>query len=242
MPRTYRGSSATPLLADYLRANQQQGAQQAGALSQRLAQEGQQARSAVDDAQAKVEAARLGDFASPAAEMFSELQYQQAPKVVNGPAVDFAGAGVNSGALQQQVGQAASNAGLTGSLAGIGALNAQKYGYGAAGASAAPRSTGASMLDAAAIQAGGGRQLRAAGRQNMGLRDYLGGAETRGNEAAVAKARPYMVASPSTPQPRVIGRAAVQANGALTPPHNDPWAPFEIWNLGKNKKPNNGAP
>lgn len=213
MPRPHsfpRGSTSQPTLADYLHANEQQGAQQAGKLSQGLAQEGQQARSAVDTAEGQVRDSRLGTMAgalgsmAPGGDMGRAIAgvgtaFRQAPSVVNGPAVDFAGAGVDSGKLQKRVGHAVADAGLSQSLAGIGALTAQKYGYLVASAAPSTRTTGASLFDAATTQAGGGRQLRAAGRKNLGLQDYMGGAVKRGNDAAVAAAQPFIV-SPSAPQ------------------------------------------
>jgi len=228
MPRTYtgtRGSSAQPMLADYLRANTQQGAQQAGALAQGLMQEGQQARSAVDDAQAHVSLSRLGST--------GDVSPYEAQRALSRPDVDLAGAAVDASALQQQVGRATADAGLANSAGGIGALNAMKYG------SAAPRSAGASMFDAAVAQNAGGRQIRAAARPMGGLQEYLSGAVGRGNADATAKAQAILDAQPkapaAAPTPQVVaGPAITQAAGNLTSPESSYNHLFGL-RLGKKK-------
>lgn len=211
------------MLSDYLRANQQQGARQAGALAQGLKQEGQQARSAVDDAQAHVSLSRLGSTGA--------VSPYEAQRALSRPDVDFAGAGVDAGALQQQVGRATADSGLAGSISGIGALNAMRYG------TAAPRSSGASMLDAAVTQAGGGRQLRAAARPALSLQDYLSGAVNRGNTDATTKAQAILDAQPKAPTtvPQVVAApAATQATGNLTSPESSYNHLFGL-RLGKKK-------
>lgn len=220
MPRSFaRGSTGAPLLADYLRLNEQQGAQQAGQVAQGLAQQGQQARAAVDDATAHVSLSRLGST--------GEVSPYEAQRALARPDVDLAGADVDTTALTRQVNRAATAGGLAGSVPGIGTLNALRYGTGA------PHSAGGSMFDAAVANNAGGRQIRAAARPMGTLMDYMGGAAKRGNEAAVTQAQHYLV--PPTPKPpssaqpppmqRVpaVGRPNAPENSGQTPTARDYW-------------------
>jgi hypothetical protein len=204
-----RGSGGAPLLRDYLVANQQQGAQQAQGMAQYLGQEQSGARSQVDAAEKAITAQRLqpaygtigqvggtvpgvGGPATPSVEM--------AGKVLEGPRVEMSETEPGRAAVSQ-VGRASAMGQLATTPAGMATINAQRYGMGA------PRTSGGSMLDAAATNYGGGGQVRQQARQGAGLRAHLTGAVDRGNTAAEAQARQWIAAG--TPPP---------ADPTLTPP------------------------
>jgi hypothetical protein len=205
-PSRQRGSGG-PLLRDYLTANKQQGAQQAQGMATYLGQQQQGARSQVDAAQQAITQQRLqpaygtqgqvggvgvpgiGGYATPTPEM--------ANKVLEAQQVQAGETEAGRSAISQ-VGRASALGQMATTPAGMAAINAQRMGMGG------PRTSGGSMLDAATTNYGGGGQVRAQARQGAGLRDYLTGATTRGNEAAEAQARQWIAAGTppsSTPAP-----------------------------------------
>lgn len=186
-----RGSSAQPLLREYLTANMQQGAQQAQEMAAQLGQQQQSTRAAVDAGEAEVTRKRLEPALGNVGQIGGSVPginpapspaptAAQAQAVLDQPETEMAGAGELAGQVARTEDQSA----LATTPAGLAAMYSQRYG--------APRSAGSSMFDAAVTGHGGGAQLRAAARPAQGLREYLSGATRRGNEAANARARQWL--------------------------------------------------
>ena len=235
MPTYSQRGSGQPLLRDYLTANRQQGAQQAQGMSNYLGQQQQAATTATDAAQQAIMQQRLAPAYGTIGQVTNDPNNRGTVPGIAGPAApsaDMAKKALEAAPVQltdteagrtaqAQVNRAATASHLATTPAGMAAVNAQRYGM------AAPRTAGASMLEAATTNYGGGGQVRAQARQGAGLRGYLSGASERGNQAAEAQARGWIAAG--TPPP---------ADPSLTPPRTGsrPGRPPSIEGTGQQPR------
>lgn len=196
-----------PLLREYLIANREQGAQQAQGMANYLGQQQQAATAATDAAEQAVKQQRLQPAYGTIGQVTNDPNNRGTVPGIAGPATpsaDMAKKALEAKPVElseteagraatAQVGRAATASQMATTPAGMAAINAQRYGM------AAPRTSGASMLDAATTNYGGGAQVRQQARQGAGLREYLTGAAERGNKAAVDQANAWIAAGAPPP-------------------------------------------